>query len=365
MNNTELSREFDILYNSVFSNRAPGLDEYEKSVLLTYGQYDVIRSYFNNRKNKVQQGFDDSKQRQADFSSLIKTVKLDKSHPILKFDRRSVSYRTPNDLLVIVNERCEDAVNRYTVTPITYMEYDRLMLKPYQYPLKREVWRLVVDSTSPEVSSLEDIKLSICNSSNKEVTFIIHKVSKSIDTVLDGDIPMSIQDIGEAPIITEMPDKITIECNISDKVVNTSRYWSVFLRGYWNDRIKLYVGDFNSAQSSFPAIPIDDLGNSISVTAHPATPYVELIGKVDKESLDYTIRYVRKPRPIILTDLDEGLSIQGISTETSCELDESLQYDVLQRAVELAKSSYLGDLQSQLVLGQASKTDIGVLQSNK
>jgi hypothetical protein len=35
MTTTEFSNEFDILYNSITSNMAPGLDEYEKSVFLT------------------------------------------------------------------------------------------------------------------------------------------------------------------------------------------------------------------------------------------------------------------------------------------------------------------------------------------
>ena len=35
MNVQEMSNEFDILYNQVNSNTAPGIDEYEKSVFLT------------------------------------------------------------------------------------------------------------------------------------------------------------------------------------------------------------------------------------------------------------------------------------------------------------------------------------------
>ena len=35
MTNQEFSNEFDILYNNVASNQAPGLDEYEKAVFLT------------------------------------------------------------------------------------------------------------------------------------------------------------------------------------------------------------------------------------------------------------------------------------------------------------------------------------------
>ncbi len=33
--NNEFSSEFDVLYNNITSNQAPGLDDYEKSVFLT------------------------------------------------------------------------------------------------------------------------------------------------------------------------------------------------------------------------------------------------------------------------------------------------------------------------------------------
>ena len=32
MNNTEFSNQFDVFYNNITSNQAPGLNEYEKSV---------------------------------------------------------------------------------------------------------------------------------------------------------------------------------------------------------------------------------------------------------------------------------------------------------------------------------------------
>lgn len=35
MSTQEFSNEFDVLYNNIMSNAAPGLDGYEKSVFLT------------------------------------------------------------------------------------------------------------------------------------------------------------------------------------------------------------------------------------------------------------------------------------------------------------------------------------------
>ena len=72
----------------------------------------------------------------------------------------------------------------------------------------------------------------------------------------------------------------------------------------------------------------------------------------------YTIRYIRRPNPIILTNLaDEysNVSIEGLDTVTECELDPILHEEILQRAVELAKSAYTGDLKSSVELGQRSE----------
>jgi hypothetical protein len=68
----EFSNEFDVLYNQVNSNQAPGLDEYEKSVMLTKAEDEIVLMYFNARGNKFMQGMDDAPDKQYGFSTLIK-----------------------------------------------------------------------------------------------------------------------------------------------------------------------------------------------------------------------------------------------------------------------------------------------------
>ena len=68
----EFSNEFDILYNNVMSNQAPGLDEYEKSVFLTRAQDDIVKRYFTPKGNKDFEGFDSSLKRNVDFSTLYR-----------------------------------------------------------------------------------------------------------------------------------------------------------------------------------------------------------------------------------------------------------------------------------------------------
>lgn len=57
----------------------------------------------------------------------------------------------------------------------------------------------------------------------------------------------------------------------------------------------------------------------------------------------YLIRYIAKPNPIILTNLSDGLSINGISKETECELNPVIHRAILERAVKLAILSRVTD----------------------
>lgn len=140
----EFSTEFDVLYNNVTSNQAPGLNEYEKSVFLTKAQSQLVNEYFNSRTDGFGGGFDGSQKRQYDFSSLIQVAELDEytEESYVKLDKRSKVFLFPSDYFLAVNEIISDGKFQYSVIPLSYMEYQRLMLKPYNFPVKRGVWRL-------------------------------------------------------------------------------------------------------------------------------------------------------------------------------------------------------------------------------
>ena len=276
----EFSNQFDVLYNNITSNQAPGLTEYEKSVFLTKAQNEKVKNFFTPASpgNVINQGFDDSALRQADFSCLMKTDTGDSpSSDIIKIDSRSKVFTFPPDVFIVINEsvRIGDSTKNYQVLPLRYDEYTRLMSKPFQRPCKNQVWRLI-----------------------------------------------------------------------------------------------------NSGTGS---------GNS-------STKYVELIGApgTDDSDFTYTVRYIRKPKPIIVGDLD-GLTIDGYKygetglnttaptsgttvgtgtqvgsssttttpTTSGCELDPVIHEEILQRAVELAKVSWTAtgqdNMQAVLQAGQRSE----------
>ena len=244
MTTQEFSNEFDVLYNNIMSNQAPGLDEYEKSVFLTKAQLEILKNYFNPKGNKYGQGFDENAKRQIDFSTLITVAKPSQYTPTgdyVKFDDRSQLYKMPPNILLMLNEtgiNTVDGVNRLiSIIPMNYEEYARLMSKPWKQPLKNQGWRLFHSTGGVDFVS-------------------------------------------------------------------------------------------------------------------------EIVIKYNSSLADYKIRYVKRPKPIILANLaDEysNVSIEGISTITECELDPIIHPEILQRAVELAKSAYTGDLKSSVELGQRSE----------
>lgn len=152
MTTTEFSNEFDILYNNAMSNQAPGLDEYEKSVFLTKAQDQLVTDYFNNRVDGVGGGFDGSQKRQYDFSGIIRVENLynintfkERIDTTEKLDRRSQVYLFPPNYFLAVNELLSDSKYQYSIIPLQYNDYQRLMMKPYAFPVKKAAWRLFTD----------------------------------------------------------------------------------------------------------------------------------------------------------------------------------------------------------------------------
>ena len=239
----EMDNMFDVLYNNITSNQAPGLNAYEKSVFLTKGQDEILKNYFNpkSKGNTTQDGFDGSVKRQVDFSMLtsVETKSSGFESPLFDTRENTKSVGLPSKLMFAINEVVEVTRNNkqviLQVIPIKFDEYSRLMCKPYKRPLKYQAWRLTNNNTS----------------------------------------------------------------NKADIVIG----------------------------------PSDTL-------------------------IKYTIRYVRRPNPIIVSDLD-GLSIEDKSTATECELDPTLHEEILQRAVELAKVAWTNtgqdNLQAVMQAGQRSE----------
>ena len=207
----EFSIEFDLLFNNISSNQAPGLTEYEKSVFLTQAQEALILDLY---KGTAGDSFETTEEVTRYLSSLVKPKII-------------------NDLKAIDNTSYEYEINVDT----------------------DDLWFIVYQSA------------------------IITDLNKSRDVLVVPITHDSLYKCLQNPF--KKPNK--------NKVLTTNE----------DGKIKLY--------SSFP------------------------ISR-------WSMKYLSRPTPIILQDLEEGLTINGISVETNCVLPESLHQQILLRAIQMAKA---------------------------
>ena len=218
MSNQEFFYEFDILYNSITSNQAPGLNAYEKSVLLTDVQEDVVQELYSGALTG--ESFENTEKLRRCLDTLIKTdyPKLSKAEN-KGISTKSYFYNLNDDVLFItyesvdIDKGSECGTSTVEVVPVKQDEWHKIKNNPFKRPNKHRVVRL--DS---------------------------------------------------------------------------------------NDRTLELISEY----------PISN----------------------------YLIRYIRKPRPIVIGSLEPGLTVNGVSVNTECELNPVLHRIILKRAVALASSIY-------------------------
>ena len=377
----EFSTEFDVLYNSITSNAAPGFNDYEKSVLLTLAQEELIKSYFVANNNTTGVGLDGSQKRHYDFSTLIKVKTLNNiidsilttgvDVPVFNKDANN-TFLVPNDVFLVLNEYLTVKNNSYTVFPISYDSYNLLMSKPFPYPNKRQAWRLD-SSINGEIAATKVIHVSDDKDiSSKNITFesIYHKPLNIEINIKNGNI------LSDFVVVSESKEAVNITLNLSNTanndIVDIHNYMfklmdantlkkkglDKYIKPLNPDYSITSVGKIGTYKAEIPAVT-DLQGNYKTFGAFNIIYYPIEIPSFD---VSYTIRYVKVPRPIILSDLtDLELSIRDRREQSTCELPDEMHPEILKRAVELAKAYYIGDLQSQLAIGKNSSTELGKL----
>ena len=377
----EFSTEFDVLYNSITSNAAPGFNDYEKSVLLTLAQEELIKSYFVANNNTTGVGLDGSQKRHYDFSTLIKVKTLNNiidsilttgmDVPVFNKDANNI-FLVPNDVFLVLNEYLTVKNNSYTVFPISYDSYNLLMSKPFPYPNKRQAWRLD-SSINGEIAATKVIHVSDDKDiSSKNITFesIYHKPLNIEINIKNGDY------LSNFVVVSESKEAVNITLNLSNTanndIVDIHNYMfklmdantlkrkglDKYIKPLKQDYSITSVGKIGTYKAEIPAVT-DLQGNYKNFGIFNIIYYPI---EIPSFNVSYTIRYVKVPRPIILSDLtDLELSIRDRREQSTCELPDEMHPEILKRAVELAKAYYIGDLQAQLAIGKNSSTELGKL----
>lgn len=277
MTNQEFENEFDILYNNIMSNQAPGLDSYEKSVFLTNAQEQLILSYYNG-KNSYNESFERTEEIRRYLSSLVKTKNqnilfgylyngaffYDEEHTSqIATEEGSVYIHIPTHESFLCELDTDTGTYVYTDISAERIEDSSIVL-----PLPERLWFITYEAASFSGSQGD------C-ASGKRANVV--------------------------PVTQDALDR-----TIEDPFKNAGLRRVLRL----------------------------DIGNN----------KVELISKY--KIANYIVRYLEFISPIILTNLDNDLSINGVSTETSCSLPEGLHRAVLELAVKLASAAYKNTIEN-------------------
>lgn len=158
MTNPEFFEEFDVLYNSICSNQAPGLDIYEKSVLLTEAQEELVKECYSGQGSS----FEINEAVRRSLAALIKFAHLTptrENSPV-----GGTVYNLPSDLWIITSEEVKIASKdsclkdkEIQVVPITQDELNRIKRNPFRGPTKNRALRLDIEKLKVALVSTETL----------------------------------------------------------------------------------------------------------------------------------------------------------------------------------------------------------------
>lgn len=347
MTNREFSDSFDTLLNSYASQAMFGeeaakteivLDEYEKSVLLTQAQDNIIKAYFQKHTNELGQGFDDSTRRQVDFSSLIKIANISSFSSNNTYDNRGLIFKFP------------------TVTADDGQEYSRV-LYILNEALVRKGSSKNYDTKIVEIAGMtftftnkDDVNYSVNITVNTNTGESATLTGTTL-AIICGQSTTTEQ--LESVVTTAMGNKMEFDASGSFNTITQAIERSLTLNGATSSTPS------RRSEERYVVVPINYKEYDREMTKAYAQPlkkqawrlfqnnttqfdiYSEVIPiwNVDTSNLEYRVRYVERPTPIILVDLPNGLTIDGYTEEMNCTLNPILHPDVLNEAVRLAISS--------------------------
>lgn len=304
----EMDNMFDVLYNNITSNQAPGLNAYEKSVFLTKGQDEIMKNYFNpkSKGNNTQEGFDGSAKRQVDFSMLT-TVATTSS---TTYSYSLVSGKTDKDGRPVYSKlNVLNSIPKSTYSYIEAYDSEGNVLKDTMGNA------LYIRNEGTDISGF-DTPLFDMRENTKSIT-LPSKLMYAINEMVE------VNRNNKKTLLQVVPIKF-------------DEYSRLMCKPYKRP-LKYQAWRLTN----------NDVVNKADIVVGPSDTLIK-----------YTIRYVRRPNPIIVSDLD-GLTIEEKSTAIECELDPILHEEILQRAVELAKIAWTNtgqdNLQAVMQAGQRSE----------
>lgn len=363
MNIQEFSNTFDTLLNSYNNQAAFGegssradiaLDEYEKSVLLTHAQDIVVKQYFDRTLNPQGQGFDDSVRRQIDFSALIANKSIKVKIPVISQEVICPAITSSED------EADPSETKKQVILTFTNCVDKVITLTPREGKLYTDVPEKDTEDNPQIVENLvkkESKDSKTINYSFKLLTGGINynQLISALNTAFEGNILVEINDevLGTEQISGGYLNPSTISLDATGDI-ETYDDRGVFvnlpsnLLFALNEKViavdgKNYVvvpinyREYDRQMSRAYTQPLKKQAWRLFNDGNAELLKAELIPVKGTTIDSYKVRYIRRPRPIVLVDLTvDDLDIEGVSTPTECELNPIIHLDILNKAVELA-----------------------------
>ena len=195
----EWSLAFDQLYNNISSNKAPGLDEYEKSVFLTDAQEAIVIGVYNGSFGKPFESTEDVANflaplvRQADLElsddAVLNEMRVDKINgKIYKLpsDKDEILFRTL-ELCMLKND-CDVNGNRAIVVPVTQDEYWRTFNDPFKTCNHHRVLRLIFSKSESNSGTLDTHKYTELISKIPIMSYTVRYISRPEPIILADDL---------------------------------------------------------------------------------------------------------------------------------------------------------------------------------
>ncbi len=231
-----------------------------------------------------------------------------------------------NEFDILYNNSMSNAapgINEYEKSVFLTKAQDEL-IKNYYEPDGNKYKKGLDDSLKRQVDFSELIKISAGELNTEAPSVTFDKRAKVFDLPIDLLLP--INEVVE----TDSGIKQVISINYED-------YTRLMSRPY-KEPLKYQAWRLNTTSSGRMS--------------------VEVIINSNDTIKEYKVRYVRRPKPIITVNLSSeygDMTINGTGDVSECELNPIIHQEILQRAVELAKVAYTGDVTALINVGQRSE----------
>lgn len=240
MTTAEMDKVFDILYDNISSNGAPGINKYEKSVLLTKAQDELVSGNYSPY-NSIQKGFESSENRRRELNELVKpystTTTVTSASGI---DSNSVFFEIPTNVYYIIQEdivlsSTDTCINNTvaSVVPITHDEYNVQKKSPFRKPNKERAWRM-------DISKINDTPVVEIISAYTPKEYKMRYVKKPSPIVLvDFESDPELMGMG----LTVDGINTTTECELNSEVHQSivDRAVELAIRGYRENSLQSNV----------------------------------------------------------------------------------------------------------------------------